>query len=153
MPRVCFTSSISVYGPSEVRKDEYPPLQPTTAYGRSKLLAEQIHKDWLDHESEGRLVVVRPAVVFGPGERGDFTRLATALSKGRFLYPGRTDVVKACGYVSDLVRAIQFGLDATSDRELTFNYCYPESYTIRDVAEAFHDVAGSARPGWFHRRL
>ena len=142
---ICFTSSISVYGPSEAPKYEDSPLTPNTAYGRSKMLAEQIHRQWLNASSVRRLVTVRPAVVFGPGEHGNFTRLANALSRGRFAYPGRGDVVKACGYVGDLVRAMGFGLDS-GERELTMNYAYPEAYTIKDICVAFQDVAGYNAP-------
>jgi nucleoside-diphosphate-sugar epimerase len=146
VPTICFTSSISVYGPGEDSKDESSPLAPVSAYGKSKVLAEHVHRMWLDSAgSEARLVVVRPAVVFGTGERGNFTRLAAALSARRFVYPGRTDVVKACGYVGDLVRAVAFGLDS-GEREVTFNYCYPTRYTLQDVCEAFNEVAGYPTP-------
>ena len=143
---LCFTSSISVYGPGEATKDETSALTPVSAYGRSKAMAEEIHRLWLTSSGPGaRLITIRPAVVFGPGERGNFTRLASAMASGRFVYPGRADAIKACGYVSDLVRAIDFavGLD---DSEITFNYCYPTPYTLTDVCEAFHEVAGYPLP-------
>src|SRR3974390_1521401 len=41
--RMVFTSSISPYGPSEERKDEFSLPVPETAYGSSKLVAEKIH--------------------------------------------------------------------------------------------------------------
>jgi hypothetical protein len=46
---------------------------------------------------------VRPGVVHGLAERGNFTR---ALKGRRFVYPGRTDTVKACGYVDDLISSM-----------------------------------------------
>lgn len=142
--QLVFTSSISVYGPTEQQKDESSPLTPNISYGRSKLMAEQIHRQWTTR-GDRRVVIARPAVVFGPGEGGNFTRLASALQRRRFVYPGRDDTVKACGYVSDLVRALLFGLQRR-EPEFTFNYCYPRSYTIRDICEAFHEVAGFAPP-------
>lgn len=142
--KLAFASSISVYGPTEVEKDESAEPAPNSAYGRSKLLAERIHEDW-QARGDRTLIIARPAVVFGPGEHGNFTRLAQALKRGRFFYPGRDDTVKACGYVTDLVRALLFGLDETST-QWTFNYCYPRNYTIREICEAFEDVAGYAAP-------
>ena len=65
---VVFTSSISVYGPSEQVMSENSELRPVSAYGRSKLLAEAIHRTWLELDTTHRLVIVRPGVVFGPGE-------------------------------------------------------------------------------------
>lgn len=111
VPAVCFTSSISVYGPADEPRDEGSPLTPNTAYGRSKALAEEIHRTWCRADSQRQLAVVRPAVIFGAGERGNFTRLANALARRRFAYPGRKDIVKACGYVSDLIRALDFTLN------------------------------------------
>ncbi len=50
-------------------------LTPATAYGRSKRLAEIIHQRWRGANGARRLATVRPAVVFGPGERGNFSYL------------------------------------------------------------------------------
>ena len=140
-----FTSSIAVYGPSEDLKSESTSPAPTTDYGRSKLLAEKIFGSWQAADPGRKLVVVRPAVVFGPGERGNFTRLAKALRRRTFVYPGRKDVVKSGGYVGDLVKALAFAHDLP-DRYLLFNYCYPHGATIEEICEAFHEVAGYPRP-------
>lgn len=142
---ICFTSSISVYGPTESLKCESSPLEPNSSYGRSKLLAERIHEDWRSRQDERRLITARPAVVFGPGERGNFTRLATALRQRRFVYPGRRDTIKSCGYVDDLVRAMLFALASQTGHYL-FNYAYPERYTLEDICQAFQAVAGYAAP-------
>lgn len=141
--RLVFTSSISVYGPSDEWKSETSRPSPNSAYGHSKLLAEQIHEAWQKEEAVRHLTIVRPAVVFGPGENGNFTRLATALKRKRFVLPGRDDTIKSCGYVGDLVRAIMFMEGRGTS---TFNYCYPETISIKDVCDAFHDVAGFEHP-------
>lgn len=144
-PVVVFTSSIAVYGASEEAKTEASPPMPNIAYGRSKLIAERVHEVWRDEDAERRLVVVRPAVVFGPGEKGNFTRLATALRQRRFVYPGRKDTIKSCGYVADLVEALLFALDEAPDLDL-FNFCYAERLTIQAICETFHEVGGFALP-------
>jgi nucleoside-diphosphate-sugar epimerase len=142
---LCFTSSIAVYGPSEELKSETTPSAPTSDYGRSKLLAEEIFGRWQTSAPDRKLVVIRPAVVFGPGEGGNFTRLAKALSRRVFVYPGRNDVIKSGGYVQDLVKAMIFAGDL-SDPSLLFNYCYPHRSTISEICEAFHRVAGYPLP-------
>jgi GlcNAc-P-P-Und epimerase len=140
-----FTSSISVYGPTEEPRSESSPLQPTSAYGKSKLEAEQIHRRWVEADGDRRLVVVRPAAVFGPGENGNFTRLARGLRKGFFLYPGRKDTLKACGYVDDLIGSLYF-MWAAADPAVTYNYAYPEPPTLEAICEAFHEVGGLPSP-------
>ena len=140
-----FTSSISVYGPSEDLTTEETQLQPVSAYGKSKRLAEEIHREWRLESHDRRLVVVRPAVVFGPGEGGNFTRLWKSLRTRTFLYPGRRDTVKGCGYVDDLTGSIEF-VRGLGRAEVTYNFAYPDRYTIEDICRAFTRVAGVAPP-------
>lgn len=136
---IIFTSSISIYGPSEEPKTESSAPNPQSAYGASKLLAEQIHRRWVEEDDQRRLVIVRPAVVFGFGEGGNFTRLAKLLRKGFFIYPGRKDTIKACIYVEDLIEAIEHAR-GVADRIVTFNGCYPDRYTIAQIVETFRRV-------------
>lgn len=145
-PRIVFTSSISVYGPSETPRDEDSALEPVSAYGRSKAMAEAIHEMWQSERAgERQLTVARPAVIYGLTERGNFTRLAQLLAKGRFVYPGRKDTIKSCGYVKDLVSSMLFMAQKT-DRVAVYNFCYPERYTSEDICAAFCDVAGYRVP-------
>jgi len=143
--RIVFTSSIAVYAPTEEPLDEDSPQHPVSAYGRSKFCAERIHKTWV-HEKPGerKLVIVRPGVVYGYQEKGNFTRLAKLLPKRAFYYPGRKDTIKSCAYVVDLVKSFRFMLDHP-DYEITYNFCHPERYTSEDICNAFHRVAGFPR--------
>ena len=132
---IIFTSSISVYGPSEEMKTEQTPPRPESSYGYSKLISERIHEAWLDRAPGRRLVVVRPAVVFGAGEGGNFTRLAKLLKSGFFIYPGRKDTIKACIYVEDLIDAIEFARSKAL-RHVLFNGAYPQRYTLEQIVSS-----------------
>lgn len=141
-PTIVFTSSISVYAPTEDLITEETPPNPASDYGRSKLMAEAVHRQWLEAAAPShRLVVVRPGVVFGPGEGGNYTRLAGALRRGAFAYPGRKTTIKSGGHVDELIAAIAFAL-ARPEREITFNYAYPRESTAEDIVQAFAEVAG-----------
>jgi nucleoside-diphosphate-sugar epimerase len=143
---IAFTSSIAVYGATEGIKDEDSELTPDSAYGCSKLCAEKIHRQWqAERPEERRLVVVRPAVIYGYTEHGNFTRLARLLRKRLFIFPGRTDTIKSCGYVKDVVRSMRFMLDHPQ-RVITYNFCHAERYTTAQICESFSRVAGYARP-------
>ena len=133
---VVFTSSISVYGPEEQQKDECSPLTPNSAYGYSKMLAENIHQAWKSRCNTRILTIIRPAVVFGPGEGGNFTRLASIMNKGFFIYPGRKDTIKACIYVDDLIYIVERARWTENAFEL-LNGAYEERYTLEQIVYTF----------------
>ncbi|WP_244484671.1 NAD(P)-dependent oxidoreductase [Rhizobium sp. Root149] len=135
---IVFTSSISVYGPGEETKSEASAPAPQTPYGWSKYMAERIQQAWMQEDDSRRLVICRPAVIFGPGEGGNFTRMAKLLKKGFFVYPGRSDTIKACFYVEDLLDALAFA-EQREERFVLFNACYPDRYTLQQIVETFRD--------------
>lgn len=140
VPQILFTSSISVYGPDERPKSERTQPSPPSDYGKSKLMAEQIHDSWLVENTVNRLVIVRPAVVFGLGEGGNFTRLSKLLERGIFVFPGRRDTIKSCIYVEDLIDWI-LKAEAIAERRILFNAAYTNRYTIEDIVTVFRRVA------------
>lgn len=88
--KIVFTSSIAPYGAAEELKKETTLPTPNTAYGISKLVAEKIHEKWQNGDAAHRqLTIVRPGVVFGKGENGNFTRLYWAIRGHKFAYPGK----------------------------------------------------------------
>jgi nucleoside-diphosphate-sugar epimerase len=142
---VVFTSSISIYGPTEAPLDEDAAPAPVSAYGRSKLSAEAIHRLWQSEDRDRRLTIVRPAVIYGQYERGNFTRLSRLLQRRAFIYPGRTDTIKSCGYVKDLVSSMLF-MASRNDSLSIYNFCYEHRYTISEICSAFSEAAEYAKP-------
>jgi nucleoside-diphosphate-sugar epimerase len=140
-----FTSSISVYGPSDAPLDEDSPIRPNHAYGRSKWLAEEIHRCWLQRGGNRRLVIVRPAVVFGRGEHNNYTRLVGLLQRGLFVYPGRSDTRKACGYVKELAHSLKFALERANPYYL-YNFAFAECPTTKEICELLVRVAELTPP-------
>ena len=122
--KMIFSSSIAPYGVSEEVKDEQSIPVPTTAYGGSKLAAEKIHQIWKVGDDRRQLVIVRPGVVFGPGEGGNVSRLIKAVRKRYFCYTGNRNTRKAGVYVKELCRAIVWVLEsekAKAERITLFN--------------------------------
>ena len=136
---IIFTSSIAPYGPSEVTKDESSLPVPVSAYGGSKLAAEKIHMCWQNGDAENRhLIIVRPGVVFGPGEGGNVSRLVRAVLHRYFFYMGNKDTRKAGVYVKELCNAMRWVLqrqDTTGEHVSLFNMSMNPGPTIQDYAD------------------
>jgi nucleoside-diphosphate-sugar epimerase len=144
---ILFTSSIAPYGPTESVKTESSIPTPITAYGGSKLVAERIHVAWQRAGFGRRLVIVRPGVVFGPGERGNVTRLVQATLRGYFLYMGNRQTRKAAGYVKELVLSLLWILDRIphSGGYLLYNFGMQEPPSVQDFVHTALSVVNQKR--------
>jgi nucleoside-diphosphate-sugar epimerase len=132
--KIAFTSSIAPYGASEKVKTEETIPMPNIPYGISKYVAEKIHLIWLSKDSSNRkLFMVRPGVVFGKGEGGNYSRLYSSMKKGFFFYPGRKDTIKACVYVKDVVRILYYGISTHQENPAIFNLTYFPAPTIEEI--------------------
>ena len=140
---IVFTSTMSIYGTDEDPKTEDSILAPVNPYGNSKRIGEILHEAWHERDRNRKLVVCRPAVIFGHRDRGNYTRLSQALKRGFFIYVGRNDTVKSAGYVGDLVRSFTFCLDR-EEPSILYNFAYPHPYTIKEIVETMCRV-GSYR--------
>ena len=144
--KIVFTSSIAPYGAAEDLKTEGTLPTPNTPYGISKLVAEKIHTIWQAKRlNERQLTIVRPGVVFGKGENGNFTRLYWGIRGGKFFYPGRKDTIKACMYVKELVRFMLYRLENHNEGVELYNCTYEPAFTIEQIVETMKKATGVQR--------
>ena len=144
---ILFTSSIAPYGTWEEEKFENSLPLPTSAYGISKLVAEEIHKRWqAENPNERKLIILRPGVVFGQNEGGNFTRLYKAMKSGTFFYPGRRDTKKAAVYVKDLVRIMVEMVDKEPPGFYLFNMAYFPIHSIEEICRSMAKVTTVREP-------
>lgn len=140
--RMVFTSSIAPYGAAEELKSETTLPKPNTPYGISKLVAEQVHKTWQAGGAERRLTILRPGVVFGLGENGNFTRLYWSIRKHKFAFPGRKDTIKACVYVKDLVHFMLHCVETQGVGVEIYNCTYEPAFTVEQIVHHMKRVGG-----------
>jgi dihydroflavonol-4-reductase len=129
-PRLVLVSSMAAGGPAEhgrpktVSGDDHP----VTMYGRSKLAAERvlpsISLPW---------TVVRPPVVYGPGDREGFLPLFRAVSWGIAPMFGDGSMEISLIHVDDLARAIIAAGTATDVAGEVFYVNHPEITTGADL--------------------
>lgn len=100
--RIVFASSVAIYGASERELDEDAPPRPFNDYGRTKLEAEQVFEAWARRAPGRSLCIVRPTVVFGPGNRGNVYQLLGQIARGRSVIIGDGRNRKSMAYVDNV---------------------------------------------------
>lgn len=144
-----FTSSIAPYGILDREKNENTLPVPVTAYGSSKLVAEKIHISWQNRDINRRyLSIVRPGVIYGPGEDGNVPRMIRAVIKGYFFYMGNESTRKAGGYIKELVAAMRWVVDGQVKNQknvVIYNFSSKTPPTIKEYVTAICEVAGVKR--------
>ena len=141
---ILFTSSISPYGVSKSLRSELSVPMPETPYGSSKLAAEWIHKVWQSRDQTvRRLLIIRPGVIFGPGEGGNVSRLVKMITKRRFfVYLGNPLVAKAGLYIKELCNATWWLHEAQkSPSILVANMTMYPCPTIKGYVESIERVS------------
>ena len=131
--RLIFSSSVAVYGPSttDISEDQAP--NPTNDYGRSKLRAEQEYRRWQYEAPQQRnLVIVRPSVVFGEGNRGNVYRLLQQIIGGRFVMVGSGQNRKSMAYVENLCAFLVHVADLGAGTHL-YNYADKPDLSMNEL--------------------
>lgn len=100
--QIIFTSSVAVYGFQPRPTDEQGPYEPFNEYGKTKLAAEAVYRAWAEEDSSRSLVMVRPTVVFGEGNRGNVYNLLRQISTGKFMMVGEGRNKKSMAYVGNI---------------------------------------------------
>lgn len=137
-------SSVSVYGRSDEPRDEDATCRPDSAYGWSKLRAEQATIEAVSG-SRMNLCIVRLATVYGEGDPGNVGRLIRAIVRGRFVWLGDGSNRKSLIYRDDAAAAC---LLALRQRESwpPLNVTAP-AVTMNELVATIADSVGRRVPG------
>jgi GlcNAc-P-P-Und epimerase len=138
-----FTSSVAVYGSHERPIDEEMPHQYFNEYGRTKHLAEKVYLDWLETSGQNRLTIVRPTVVFGPGNRGNVYNFLRQLKYGPFVMFGDGRNVKSLAHVQNVASFLDFLADRP-ERLGIYNYADKPDFNMRELVRFLDCELGRA---------
>ena len=120
---IIFTSSVSVYGLNKNNPDELSGTDPFNHYGKSKLQAEEVLRRWFDNDRNGKsLIIIRPTVTFGPGNKGNVYNLLKQISGGNFIMVGRGKNKKSMAYVENVAGFIIHCLEKRFKGYHLYNY-------------------------------
>jgi GlcNAc-P-P-Und epimerase len=141
-----FTSSVAVYAPAPKEIDETGATKPISPYGTSKLAAEEVYRKW-QTEADGRhLVVVRPTVVFGEGNRGNVYNLARQIVDSRFLMVGSGKNRKSMAFVTNLAHFLA-GIPGREKQGVeVINYADKPDLSMNDLVALMHRTLDRKQP-------
>jgi len=130
--RIVFTSSVAIYGLDKNDAAEDWDPEPFNEYGRTKLAAEEVFASWADQDAHRSLVIVRPCVVFGEGNRGNVYNLARQVASGRFLMVGKGTNHKSMAYVGNIVEYLADCLTAPAGKQIS-NFADKPDLSTREL--------------------
>ncbi|MGZ6076892.1 MAG: NAD-dependent epimerase/dehydratase family protein [Myxococcaceae bacterium] len=150
-PRLVVCSSLAAAGPARIGKprteDENP--APVSMYGRSKLAAEQAAREFSDRVPT---VIVRPPIVYGPGDLTNLPPLMAMARTGVYLKAGRGPKHFSFVHVDDLNQALlaaaERGKTLGPDNPAQGIYFAsdPNPYSWEDFCSALSRALGRGKP-------
>ena len=129
--KIIFVSSVAVYGNSGSIKDESAPKEYFNEYGRTKNEAEQVFKEWFEEDESRSLIIIRPTVIFGPGNRGNIYNLLNQIYSKKFLMIGKGENIKSICYVKNVAAFITYCVGLNPGIH-TFNYIDKPDFNMNE---------------------
>jgi nucleoside-diphosphate-sugar epimerase len=145
--RIVFASSVAVYGLQPGMSDENTPLKPAGPYGESKRQAEEVLRQWQKESPERReVVIVRPAAVFGVGNRANIHRFIAQLANGRSVMIGNGTNRKSMAFVENVAAFLAFlVLRPLAPGTQTYNYADKPDIDMNEFASIVLQSLGKGR--------
>jgi nucleoside-diphosphate-sugar epimerase len=103
--KLCFFSSVAVYGSSPESTDEAAQCRPDSWYGESKLAGERVFRAWTEQGAGRTALVIRPTVTFGSGHFANMYTLVRQIASRAYVPVGPGANLKSLVYVDNLVDA------------------------------------------------
>ncbi|VVB99754.1 GDP-mannose 4,6-dehydratase [uncultured archaeon] len=131
--KIVIASSISVYGEYKGQVvDESFEARTESPYGKSKLMAEDFARDYVDSLP---IVFLRFGMVYGPGFEEGYFAVLDYIKRGKMQIIGdglnRIPLV----HINDVVQAFLVALDKQSERGRAYNICGSEQLTQQELLE------------------
>ncbi|MDA9300081.1 NAD(P)-dependent oxidoreductase [Amylibacter sp.] len=150
--KIVFTSSVAIYGFAEPGTDEGGLINPFNEYGRTKFEAEEKFRAWQSRDGRS-LIIVRPTVIFGEGNRGNVFNLLCQIASGKFLMVGKGENKKSLAYIGNIVAFLEACI-STEQKYGVYNYVDTPDFTMNELVSLVRsklkgkDGVGLRLPYW-----
>jgi GlcNAc-P-P-Und epimerase len=129
--KIVFTSTVAVYGFAKPGTDESGAINPFNEYGRTKFEAEEKFRNW-QSQGDNSLIIVRPTVIFGEGNRGNVFNLLNQIASGKFLMVGKGENKKSMAYIGNIVAFLETCV-TTKQKYGVYNYVDTPDLTMNEL--------------------
>ena len=144
--KIIFTSTVAVYGFAKPGTDEGGAINPFNEYGRTKFAAEEKLRQWHAH-GDNALIIIRPTVIFGEGNRGNVYNLLNQIASGKFLMVGKGENKKSMAYIGNVVAFLEACV-ATRQKYGVYNYVDTPDLNMNElVAQVREKLMGNTGVG------
>ena len=132
--KIIFTSTVALYGFSNAGTDEAGVINPYNEYGRTKFEAEEKLRAWNGLSNNNSLIIIRPTVIFGEGNRGNVFNLLNYIASGKFIMIGHGENKKSMAYIGNVIAFLETCISNESNYAL-YNYADTPSLTMNDLVK------------------
>ncbi len=147
--RIVYVSSVKAGGESALdcltEENERPPSDP---YGQLKREAEQ-NIFAMCKQANVHVAVIRPALVYGPGVKGNIAAMLRAIKRHRFPPLPETHNHRSMVDVRDLANAILLAAECDRANQKTYIISDNQVYSSRRMYEALVAGLGEKPPSWY----
>jgi UDP-glucose 4-epimerase len=145
--RLVFASTIAVYGDTKGRTlRESDPVNPDTAYARSKRDAESVVLGAQTNDRGCLGTVLRLAAVYGPRVKGNYRTLLDALARRRFVGVGSGRNRRSLIHERDVGLATVTAATASNAAGRIYNVSDGEPHTVSQIISAMCEALGRRPP-------
>lgn len=146
-----FLSTLAVYGPGPFERiREEADLRPSSAYAASKARCEDALQT---APGIPRRIILRPALVFGEGDRGNLLTLIRLLDRGVYRHVAGNATEKSLIGAPDLASLVQSCLERLPAGLHVFNAANAEPVGVVDLANLIASCLGRPAPRSLPRGL
>jgi nucleoside-diphosphate-sugar epimerase len=138
--KIIFTSSVAIYGFATAGTDETGEPNYFNDYGRTKYLAELVYKEWQAEDPKNRtLIIVRPTVIFGEGNRGNVYNLLNQVASGKFAMFGNGKNIKSMADVENVAAFLEYSLTFEAGLHI-YNYIDKPDFDMNTLISKVRNV-------------
>lgn len=137
-----FISTVAVYGLDYGENiSENEPLNGSTPYAVSKIMAEKYLSDWCSKHNVV-LTILRPSLIAGPSAPGNLGAMVSGIRSGKYLSIAGGRAKKSVLMVQDLARLVSL----SADKGGIYNVCDDTQPTFRQLESIIARQVGKSMP-------